>query len=542
MQQSKIPSHHLVIKCYNYPHYGTSHIIKILKTDIKNGFVTESYNPEDLLIYFNDISEKLGNLKREIITQMIKNQNPIVEYEPFFIRGINNLLCPYVSKETFLNLVDDYKDIWNSFNGFYRDINASDQFYTNIRRTYDEQDKARVEKEKYESKIKDYIMAKIDKKIFADLEDRYDQAKKIFLNYVNKPPSVEIPTEIEEMVSNYHKFNERFDVFTKESEDILYGEQPKDEFDTTYENEEERNRLFNLKILEFMGKSIDNGDDYLINNMFIDTVMKTFMDSSQQANLTQLTNKLQEKICSVINLILSFYDSSISADSMSWGCLDCDSMNMASMNTCECGNPRPRDSITIFLPKSFKLLRGSTWKYNALYPFDPKRDHKFFSVSMKTAIIYMSGNTQIGDVNIQTSSYLYCQFLGEISVYETKNHLKLFNLSHANTVRHILKKLQELNAPSEVVEAFEYGWSLQNDEFVRQTTLEFDFIFINWLCEKGFNGYLATNVKELHDEIFICNTSKNLRLTEINGVDEFNVPICKYPYTLQSTQILSISE
>ena len=137
--------------------------------------------------------------------------------------------------------------------------------------------------------------------------------------------------------------------------------------------------------------------------------------------------------------------------------------------------------------------------------------------------------------------------LGEISVYQTSKPLKLLDFSNYRTLDYIHALLNELGAPREVIESLLkgwFGWDGFGEDFKgpsprsREKTFERDsdertyFIVVEWICSKGFNGYVALNVDRFIDEIVLCepvplDETKSKKISHIGvlGKSVINYPL-----------------
>ena len=110
----------------------------------------------------------------------------------------------------------------------------------------------------------------------------------------------------------------------------------------------------------------------------------------------------------------------------------------------------------------------------------------------------------------------------------------LFLCGFVQNVKYLRAKLLEMGAPQKVLDAFEEGWIISEldgvEKLSRSSEYTRDYLVVNWLCENGFNGYLATHVSRFHDEIMICDPSKNLKYMLKHTTNDLNIPICEKPY------------
>jgi len=147
--------------------------------------------------------------------------------------------------------------------------------------------------------------------------------------------------------------------------------------------------------------------------------------------------------------------------------------------------------------------------------------------------------------------------LGEIAVYQTSPPLKLLDFSNYRTVSYIYAKLNELGAPRNVIDSLLYGWfgwegwfsydgvdsrqahhrpftgpTPSEETFKRKSDQDVDFEVVKWICEQGFNGYVALNVNGLADEIVLCepiplDEAKPKKISQIGVLDKsfINYPL-----------------
>jgi hypothetical protein len=195
------------------------------------------------------------------------------------------------------------------------------------------------------------------------------------------------------------------------------------------------------------------------------------------------------------------------------------------------------DPNILILPKDFRLEKGGIFKRgepderNNVYD-DFNASHKksaYFTTSIMTTLGYLTDRNKI-----YYGSQDYCSNLGEIHVFRVRHNIRLLNLSNINNVKYLGEKLKELEAPEDVIDAFKIGWVIKEEDgtekFSRQSYYSKDYLVVNWLCENGFNGYLATHTLGLSDEIVICDPSRNLKYMLKHTSVDFNVPLCEEPY------------
>jgi hypothetical protein len=281
------------------------------------------------------------------------------------------------------------------------------------------------------------------------------------------------------------------------------------------------------------GKSIEKYYDYVVNNEFIYSITDIFDFnngiSKESTGLFgakrirrdyKLTSEWYSPIINdfslkVVGIIRGIYTSYIPMQTI----LESDDPNI------------------LILPKDFRLEKGGTFKRgepdgrNNVYDDfnDAHKKSAYFTTSIMTTLSYLTNKEEI-----YYSSKEYCENLGEIHVFKTRHDLRLLNLSNVKSVKYLRAKLTEMGAPQKVIEAFENGWVILEKDGTetlgRVSYFHTDYLVVNWLCENGFNGYLATHVSTFHDEIVICDPSKNLKYMLKHTSEDFNVPVCQEPY------------
>ena len=81
-----------------------------------------------------------------------------------------------------------------------------------------------------------------------------------------------------------------------------------------------------------------------------------------------------------------------------------------------------------------------------------------------------------------------------------------------DTVKRVRLDISRTNP--DLVELFDDAWQIQEDGTLKRTSsLQIDIAFVTWLCEHGFDGYIATSIGAFHPEVFMCAWSNNLELT-----------------------------
>lgn len=164
-------------------------------------------------------------------------------------------------------------------------------------------------------------------------------------------------------------------------------------------------------------------------------------------------------------------------------------------------------------------------------PINKANSYSFFSLNP----VYLSGY-MIPDNNSKDTLSEYMKAIGGIAVYVLKDDIKLMDFSNVSTIQFMKKILKDKNAPSHVIDAFESSWRVDEDKntLSRISYESEDLTFINWLCSKGYGGYLGMDVEGLHDEIALCFPgSESESVIEYKGTIDYefiNFPLFEKPY------------
>lgn len=180
--------------------------------------------------------------------------------------------------------------------------------------------------------------------------------------------------------------------------------------------------------------------------------------------------------------------------------------------------------------RGFKTYRG---------PLDATRNYAFFAFDIWVPFSYVIPSAKKGEderragVGNTVQLKTYCEALGGIACFQVKEDLKVLDFSHVLTVRHVLSVLQDLRAPKDVLDAFQSNWELSSDknQFKRISVESTDRIVVNWLCQQGYNGYIAGGLGVFHGEAMICEPKTNLDyLGFYEAKKDFFFPYCDAPY------------
>jgi hypothetical protein len=489
--REKIPKHHrLLSRMSLLPDlnesslYGSSHLREIFVLDIQNNFETEKYKPKELIKQLDKMVIELGEKRRNLLIESIDAGYKINKDLTFLnnTRLVNNpisyLLSPFISRNIFSLLKPHYLAIRELVYKFIAKKHPG-------------------KKEKIKEQIVTSILEFI--KLAIGWNDGLDRAA---LPHIQGGKSIE--KYYDYVVNNEFIYNVT-DIF-----DFNNGIS-KDSYDEiSYMTDHQL-----ITIIETDKHIVLNGSedrDELV--QIAESVKKIRRDY-------KLTNEWYSPIINdfslkVVDIIRSIYTSYIPMETI----LQSDD-----------------DPNILILPKDFRLQKGGTFKRgepdgrNNVYDDfnDAHKKSAYFTTSIMTTLSYLTNKEEI-----YNGSKDYCENLGEIHVFKVRHDLRLLNLSNVHNVKYLRVKLAEMGAPQEVIEAFENGWVISKKDRVenlrRVSYFHTDYLVVNWLCENGFNGYLATHISKFHDEIVICKPSKNLKYMLKHTVKDFNVPMCQEPY------------
>lgn len=147
--------------------------------------------------------------------------------------------------------------------------------------------------------------------------------------------------------------------------------------------------------------------------------------------------------------------------------------------------------------KDTLLYRGFTKKSGPI----SKRPDAWFAMCPMVASIYMvPGEWKDGNTVSK-----YCSDMGSISVFRATNEFTLIDLSNVKNVKHVRNIMIQTKTAENIINAFDRSWKIAPDgKIARKSILHLDIIWANWLCENGFQGYIA-GPTSIHAEIFACN-------------------------------------
>ena len=498
--REKIPKHHRLLSTMAMRRnmsrtslYGSSHLREIFVLDIQNNFNTDIYNPIDLIEKLNELT--LANCK-PIRDKFIELIDGGITFDSYFMYSDNQsiketlesfsiLLSPFISKNTILLL----KDMYNSL-------------MLSLKKMLDEKDNKKKQTQKEE--ISNYVLEFIKTAIYYEGKDNDSEINKNYLlmekyyDYLLNNPFLSRLSYIldfnhKEMEDSYGEMSymtevQLITIIKTDKHIVLSGSEDIDELVQIAESVKRKYPKY---------RKVD--------------IIKEIIDSTDDREMNEFSLK-------VVSLIRHIYTSYIPMETI----LESED------------NPN-----ILILPKDFRFQRGTTFKRgepdrrNNVYDDFNDTHKKFahFATSIMTTLDY---TTIKEDEDTAVTSQQYCDTIGEIQVFKTRHDLRLLNLSNVQNVKYLRVKLAEMGAPQEVIDAFENGWIISKKDGVeklkRNSGYTGDYLVVNWLCENGFNGYLATHISRFHDEIMICDPSKNLKYMLKHTSEDFNIPICEEPY------------
>ena len=83
----------------------------------------------------------------------------------------------------------------------------------------------------------------------------------------------------------------------------------------------------------------------------------------------------------------------------------------------------------------------------------------------------------------------------------------------------------------EILLAYKNSWVVQNGELVRTSFIRNDIAWTEWLCRRGFAGYIAPKLGGFHAELFLCEWKTALKF--VGAYDTraiLQTDFCNEPY------------
>lgn len=121
----------------------------------------------------------------------------------------------------------------------------------------------------------------------------------------------------------------------------------------------------------------------------------------------------------------------------------------------------------------------------------------------------------------------YITKLGGISVFKTKDTMKILDLSEAKSALFLQDMFKEYNVPENVIRTFKRAWTVtESGRIMRNSGSGSDARIVEWICKLGFDGYVGVGIDGLHDEIMLCQPRSTLELVKIvDTKDNFYLPV-----------------
>lgn len=135
-----------------------------------------------------------------------------------------------------------------------------------------------------------------------------------------------------------------------------------------------------------------------------------------------------------------------------------------------------------------------------------------------------------------TNTYPYCSAVGGTAIFRAERDLKLLDFSNLNTLKAI-RVLMSKGADQKVIQAFESGWGLDGTSFQRNSVDMMDEIVAKWICDQGYDGYIAVGLSDMHDEILVCKNNMKY-VGDYDARKYMNFHVCNEPYSLVDTYLM----
>lgn len=201
--------------------------------------------------------------------------------------------------------------------------------------------------------------------------------------------------------------------------------------------------------------------------------------------------------------------------------------------------PVDQEPFLKMIPKGTFMVRGYKTYRGRL---DKTRDFAWFGFSVRVSMPYLLPRSREELPGYKQPDMdhlnLYCSALGQLAVFQLNRDVKVLDFSNVMTIRYIRQFLLDHNAPPTVLKAFDRGWQESGTSFIRESSDVPDALFVNWMCSNGFNGYVATGVAGLHDEILLCNITQVVDyIGEYDPRKVMNLHLCSEPYSKYNLRI-----
>jgi hypothetical protein len=180
-----------------------------------------------------------------------------------------------------------------------------------------------------------------------------------------------------------------------------------------------------------------------------------------------------------------------------------------------------------------------------------------FRASKDKVVLEKDRATYFGPTIHVANLYMRDYKNGFLNVYQTTAELKLFRLDHLDNVNRLLRESYASSDKSlykTIADMFVAGASTKSQKFksyiksetplqfkklLRSSYIQSDFLFANWLCANGFQGYSAGRITVstesfpalFHEEIMLCDPTAALRLV-------MEVPMKKKQQSFEALQAI----
>ena len=155
---------------------------------------------------------------------------------------------------------------------------------------------------------------------------------------------------------------------------------------------------------------------------------------------------------------------------------------------------------------------------------------KWFGYDIQIAKLYMPPKEY---KNTNMSVQKLCQQFNKIYVYRTIRPLNLINMSSIYFVKNLRNQMhqelieaqqasnaKELEIAKSNLKALHRTWRIENNKLYRNSNVDDDVTVGNYICNKGYDGYLAKSMNtpnkcDFHNEIMLCTSVGAIELVEV---------------------------
>ena len=193
-------------------------------------------------------------------------------------------------------------------------------------------------------------------------------------------------------------------------------------------------------------------------------------------------------------------------------------------------------STTITIKKGSIFYKGvSNESYKRLTDMD---DYFWMGYDIITAKAYAHHRTSVHTLN------KFCEEMGFIGIYEMNDDINLLDMSNINTIKQLKLEIKD----KDILKALNYSFIISvNDnghEIInRKSASEIDLIWVQWLCENGYDGYTADKFEDPHfgrfpAETMLCHPQKHIKYLGYYDVTDMDFHYCSEPYINYDIDIL----